>query len=95
MKTNKNITNDYELTDAELDDLMAEIGIAASPRCTNSEWIKALESRLERQRREFASLLDHAAEKPGLLRHCHEMRREIEATKHQLADCRYLQNERN
>lgn len=87
---NKNKSQDHHLTDADLDYIVPDFGFTAFPRRTNAEWIKALESRLEQQRREFASLLDHAGEKPSLLKYCREIRREMDDTKRRLADCYYL-----
>jgi hypothetical protein len=86
--------NHLELSDEELVELNEMCGLPV-PSQSNLEWIHLLRERLLRQKRQFASLLDHAAENPGLLERYAEFRREIQATRQRLADCRALRSRLN
>jgi hypothetical protein len=81
----------FEITDEEIELVLEEAGLSIAQGRTNEEWIKSLEARLTMQRRDFAALLDHAAENPELLKFCDQARRDMQNTKQRLADCRLLQ----
>ncbi len=96
MKTNNNSTpHPYrELSAEEWEEIWESAGVPAVGR-SNEGWIHLLQQRLHRQKREFASLLDHAAENPDLFEHCESFRHKIEATRRRLADCRALRHQLN
>ena len=95
MKNKPQNQEPYEITNTELDLLLEEVGIPIWKRRSNEDWIKSLEARLAMQRKEFAALLDQAAEKPELLKFCREARQEMQTTRQRLADCYLLQARRN
>lgn len=98
MKTNtKDQTPDQqflELTEEEWVEILERTGQPV-PFRSNEEWIHLFRLRLRRQKREFASLLDHAAENPDLLENCGDCRREIQKTRERLAGCRALRSQLN
>jgi hypothetical protein len=86
--------NYLELSAEECAEIM-ELSGQPAPARSNEEWLHLLRQRLARQQREFAALLDQAAEHPGLLAECAQFRREIQNTRQRLADCRALRSRRN
>ena len=66
-----------------------------SRTANTSEWIKALESELIKQRKELAGLKYWAKENKGFLPVCKYMRRKMEETKLRLAECYYLRERLN
>jgi hypothetical protein len=83
MKTQNKYLNETTMN-IITDEILEELSPESFHNRSNEEWIKALESRLELKRRDFACMLDHAAEREELLSECHVCRREIEETKRRL-----------
>lgn len=62
---------------------------------TNEAWIKILNRRIARQKRDLAALLDRADDDYKLMPFCIELRNLIQETKRRLADCRSLRGRMN
>ena len=91
----RNIRNKIEINETALQtsmpESMDEIYWGELPRTNElSHWTKALESRLNKQRKELVSLLNYADENINLIPDCVKLRREMERTKALLSDCYFL-----